>query len=335
MLTPEQEQWINGRSDTKKITVVPYDPRSEELYQKVATRIHKVLGPEAAVEHGGASSLGISGQDEIDVAIVAKREMIDVYIPKLEKEFGEVQSRYPDRARFAVVEDGKKIDLKIIDVGHESYKKEKIFNQYLRNHPDDLERYRILKEECNGFSVREYYRKKIEFINGIHEKIDGIRFERLSQERLEEALVIIGVTFPDSLAAVTDIYKTSLENNKEDEHWKTRRILEYWMAIDTVTNNIVGLTGFYQLTKHTTDEIWLGWYAVDPKVRGNGIGRKILEWTIGEARKRGYVYFRLWTTTDPGEAVAQKLYDSMGLNIYKKELDEKSGDTILFRELKL
>ena len=116
----------------------------------------------------------------------------------------------------------------------------------------------------------------------------NIRFEQLSQGRLAEALSLIAMTFPDYLEHVEKIYRVSLENNKEDEHWKTRRILEYWIAIDSDSDTVVALTGFYQLTEHSKDEVWLGWYCASPSVRGRGVGRRTLEWTIGEARSRGY-----------------------------------------------
>jgi GrpB-like predicted nucleotidyltransferase (UPF0157 family) len=167
MLTPDQEKWISERSDVKKITVVPYDPRTDRLFDIIKKKVHDILGPEVFVEHDGASGLGISGQDEIDVSIVVEKEKFADYIPKLEKKFGQVKSHYPDRARFEVQEEGKKIDLKIIDVHHPNYTRSKIFLAYLRAHPEDLEKYRILKEKSDGMTVKEYYRTKIEFINDI------------------------------------------------------------------------------------------------------------------------------------------------------------------------
>lgn len=166
MITKEQEEFLSTLSD-KAISIVPYDPRTERLYGSIKERILKVLGPEAVVEHCGASSFGISGQDEIDVTIVANKAMFADYIPKLEKEFGPMKSQYPDRVRFKTEVEGKKIDLKISDEDHPNHIRGKIFEAYLWKHPEELERYRILKEESNGVTVKEYYRRKIEFINDI------------------------------------------------------------------------------------------------------------------------------------------------------------------------
>ena len=170
MITPEQEKWIQHLSG-RVISMYPYDPRSEELFQKIKRKIQDILGLDIEVEHVGASSLGISGQDEIDVSIVVDKEKFQEYVPKLEVVFGPVASDYPDRKRFEVREEGKKIDLKIVDRNHPNYLDGKKFEKYLRNHPESLGEYRILKEECSGKTNQEYYRKKIEFINSIIEKV--------------------------------------------------------------------------------------------------------------------------------------------------------------------
>ncbi len=166
MLTPEQEQWLDSLSD-RVVTIVPYDPRAEELFKIVKEKIVAVLGTEAKVEHGGSTLFQMPGQDEIDVAIVADKEMFPEYIEKLEPVFGPVRSLYPDRARFEVKEQGKKIDLKLVDQNHINYIEGKILEDYIMAHPEALERYRVLKEESDGLTLKEYYRRKILFNNDI------------------------------------------------------------------------------------------------------------------------------------------------------------------------
>lgn len=171
MLTPLQEKWIESLSD-RKISIVPYDDRSEQLYTKIRDKVHDILGQGVTVEHCGASSLGVLGQDEIDVSILAHEDQFDEYVQKLEKVFGPVRSRYSDRARFEVREDGKKIDLKIVDMNHRNYRESKVFEDHLRRNPEDLEIYKNLKAECNGMKLKEYYRRKTEFLNEILEKYE-------------------------------------------------------------------------------------------------------------------------------------------------------------------
>lgn len=108
MLTPEQEAWINTLSD-RIISITPYDPRSQVLFERVQKKIHSLLGEDVMVEQEGSTIFGIAGQNEVDVSIVVPKEKFPEYIPKLEFMFGSVQSNYPDRARFEVKEEGKKI----------------------------------------------------------------------------------------------------------------------------------------------------------------------------------------------------------------------------------
>ncbi len=166
MITKAQEEWLATLSD-KPVTIIPYDPRSDRIFSEIKEKIISVLGPDVVVEHSGASGLGISGQDEIDVSIPSEAEKFDQYITGLEKALGPMKVRYPERVRFSVKHEGKKIDLQLIDKLDPAYLNSKKFEAYLRGHPSDLERYRIFKENGNGLTVKQYYRNKIEFINEI------------------------------------------------------------------------------------------------------------------------------------------------------------------------
>ena len=167
MLTPKQEQWIETLSSDRTISIVPYDPRTEELFERVKNKIQGVLGSDINVWHVGASSLRISGQDEIDVQVPVEIEKFPACISLLETIFGKVRKIYPTRARFEVREDGKKIDFALVDANNEDWLNHVKFQNYMKSYPLELERYRILKEELNGMIVKEYYRRKTEFINEI------------------------------------------------------------------------------------------------------------------------------------------------------------------------
>ncbi len=170
MLTPEQEQWVNHLSDETKIKIIPFDPRAENIFNAVATRIYATIGPSTPFHHSGATSLGISGQDEIDTYIPISIENFGEYILKLTELFGQAKKIYPeDRAHFITNQDGKHVDIYLINKDAPSWTNGVIFHDYLKSHPEALERYRILKEDGSGLSVREYYRQKTEFINEILE----------------------------------------------------------------------------------------------------------------------------------------------------------------------
>jgi GrpB-like predicted nucleotidyltransferase (UPF0157 family) len=83
--------------------------------------------------------------------------------------YGEPKSRYSlKRSRFTIMLDGKHIDIFVINKDDTGWTDNVVkFHSYLLSHPSELDRYRRLKEELNGQTVREYYRRKTEFINAI------------------------------------------------------------------------------------------------------------------------------------------------------------------------
>mgnify|MGYP001558410204 FL=1 len=171
MLTLEQEKWIAHLSDENKISIVPFDPTAEEKFQRVKQRIQDAVGKEISVEHRGATSLGISGQDEIDVYIPIPSAKFNLLIEPLKNIFGEPRSLYSlERARFVTEEEGKHVDIFLINAEHDGWKNAIKFETYLRSHSEVLEKYQQLKENGDGLSVREYYRRKTEFINEILSK---------------------------------------------------------------------------------------------------------------------------------------------------------------------
>ncbi len=170
MLTSEQEKRIAHLSEEDEIKISPFDPSAEEKIQRVRERIREGV-KDIRVEHCGATSLWISGQDEIDIYLPVAPEVFDCLIGPLTKMFGRSRSLYPlERARFVTEQDGKHVDVFLINQDHAGWINGVIFRDYLKSHPRALEEYRKIKEEGDGMSVRGYYRMKMEFINDILSK---------------------------------------------------------------------------------------------------------------------------------------------------------------------
>lgn len=175
MLSKKQKDWLNHLSSEKKINILPFDPRVNEIFLKIKNKIQDNLGRDTRVEHRGASSLGISGQDEIDVYVPVSPSVFNSYIPRMSKIFGEPRSLYPlERVRFSEEMDSKKIDLFLINEEHDDWINGCKFENFLKAHPKDLEKYRKLKEEMNGFTVKDYYTRKNEFINRVLKKANKL-----------------------------------------------------------------------------------------------------------------------------------------------------------------
>lgn len=171
MLTEKEEKWVDSLG-ASKIVVVPFDASCEEKFMRLQSIIQTGLGEEVPVEHHGASSLGISGQDEIDAYIPVPPNLYDYYVNRVTELFGAPRSHYPlERTRFRADVDGKRIDLFVINEESEGWINSLKFEHYLKTHPETLEQYRVLKETNSGLPSSEYYRRKIEFI---HEILDAI-----------------------------------------------------------------------------------------------------------------------------------------------------------------
>ncbi len=159
----------------------------------------------------------------------------------------------------------------------------------------------------------------------------NLLFKPLSEDNIKEAVDVLHCIFPEDGKEAEKHYYQSLDPN--DPSWKTHLFWRYYVVFDESRNKIIAITGFYNLAEHSQDEVWLGWYGVLPEARGHGVGRKVLEWTIQTAKENGFKKFRLWTTTSPDEAEAQKLYDSMGIKVWKNEKYKDSNYEKLYREI--
>ena len=109
--------------------------------------------------------------------------------------------------------------------------------------------------------------------------------------------------------------------------------LDFWGAIDRRNRALLGTVGLYQYTRDAKEAVWLAWFCVAPEVRRRGIGSKLLDFSIKEAKRTGLQYLRLYTSDRSGEAAAQILYESRGLKVVARK--RHLFHTRIYRELNL
>lgn len=132
-------------------------------------------------------------------------------------------------------------------------------------------------------------------------------------------------------------FQASLDPEKFRDYWikfQDKKI-DCYVAQESVAGPLIGITGLYQGKNDPADVAWLGWFGVDSAYRGRGLGKKLLLWTMAQARSEGYKKLRLYTSTYPAEAAAQILYEKLGFSITGQEI--KPGDiyTTIYREATL
>ncbi len=161
----------------------------------------------------------------------------------------------------------------------------------------------------------------------------------LSHETLEECIDLVIRSFPeDTPTEIRSALTSSLEREDQDLkdwlHSKGCTTVTYWIAMERTT--VIGITGLYARIEDEKDEAyWLGWFCVDPAHRGRGAGSLLLDYSIEEAKGAGKHFLRLYTTSSPNEAAAQKLYDKKGFVTFCEKDDPDSEYKIIDKELRL
>lgn len=167
----------------------------------------------------------------------------------------------------------------------------------------------------------------------------GISIEPLSKENLQEAISLANSVFPEEVDS---------EENPELEYLATLEPETYRTEMSSVgiiseknwvarrNGEVVGVIGLYQKSSDPEGVIWLGWYCVLPQARHQGIGTGMLEEIIAAARNEGYEKIRLWTTSEPHVADAQKLFEKVGFALVREDTYANNPlYKILYREKKL
>lgn len=173
MLTQEQEKRLSYFCNTDETKIYPFDPKCLERFEIIQETIKTILGKNTKIELRGSSGLRISGKGELDIYIPVDVDEFDITVSKIKTLFGEPGSLYPlDRARFAASDKKFGDEVFVVNEQGKSWLSGLKFESYLKDNPDELERYKKLKEQSSGLSTQAYYRAKEEYINEILSKVN-------------------------------------------------------------------------------------------------------------------------------------------------------------------
>jgi GNAT superfamily N-acetyltransferase len=165
-----------------------------------------------------------------------------------------------------------------------------------------------------------------------------IRIEHLEHNHLSDARKLVWRCFPRQ--TIFERLSFWAIANHRSPHMRRMMawvgvadFLDFWGAIDQQTGKLLGTTGLYQYTCDVTEAVWLAWFCVAPEARRKGIGSRLLDFYIEQAKRTGLQYLRLYTSDRPVEAAAQILYESRGLKVVVKKW--RPFYTTIYRELRL
>lgn len=162
-------------------------------------------------------------------------------------------------------------------------------------------------------------------------------YEFLSDENIDEAIALVYSVFPYEFGtgdSPEEAYRASLDRVDHKDFIKSHNLkdLNYFVVRDSDSEKIVGVTGWYTENIDSENIAWLGWYCVDKNKREKGYGKEILNWTIEQVKEKSFKVFKLYTSNDENEKVAQKLYEDLGFKIIKEEQKEGDNYITIYRE---
>jgi ribosomal protein S18 acetylase RimI-like enzyme len=168
--------------------------------------------------------------------------------------------------------------------------------------------------------------------------VTDISIEHLDDTRLSEARKLVWRCFPHqspferlSFWAIANRHSSYMRRMMT---WVgVADFLDFWGAFDSQTGALLGTTGLYQYTCDAAEAVWLAWFCVAPEARRQGVGSRLLDFSIEKAKGTGLPYLRLYTSDWPNEAAAQFLYESRGLKVVARKW--RVFYTTIYRELRL
>jgi GrpB-like predicted nucleotidyltransferase (UPF0157 family) len=161
----------------KPIEVVPYDVGWPARYAQLDERVRRVLGDRVLdLQHVGSTAVsGLAAKPVIDgVLTVADPADESTYVPGLGADGFVLRVREPEwqEHRMLTMPD-RSINLHVFGPGATEPRRQRLFRDWLRSHPDDRDAYGALKTELagRGFTrVMDYNNHKAELVYDLYEK---------------------------------------------------------------------------------------------------------------------------------------------------------------------
>lgn len=177
MLTKDEKDFLNKIPADKKVYIHSFDPKAVKVAEDLIRSINNIH-PNLEIKHLGASVLGISGQNDIDIYTFSNPKDFDKFLPGLAKLFGKPFYRHKTFIEWKFSKNGFDIEFYLTSPNSETMKRQiKVF-EILKNNKDLLKEYEKLKKSMNGKSFREYQEKKYKFYHRILDnKIKAILFD--------------------------------------------------------------------------------------------------------------------------------------------------------------
>lgn len=165
MLNTNEEKYLSKIPADKKVSFFPYDPKAAEIADEIISKIENAI-PEADIRFMGASALGTSGQNDIDIYVLASPDNYSRYLPKLKKLFGDPFAGI-SLIEWSFISSGHEVSIYLDDSEKKTTKEQIKTFEILKNDEDLLAEYEKIKVEASKLFLRDYQRAKYKFYHKI------------------------------------------------------------------------------------------------------------------------------------------------------------------------
>ena len=164
MLTDGQKNYLSKLSPeqaSRIVVIKPYDPQLSVIADAVITKIKKQI-PDADIRYMGASALGISGQNDVDIYVICPKSLKEEYLGGLAPLFGE-----QIKNKWHWFDGCYEVSVYLSDPEDHKFKEQLDIFSLFKTDPEVLREYEQLKTSMNGKTYKEYQIGKYEFYNRV------------------------------------------------------------------------------------------------------------------------------------------------------------------------
>ncbi len=162
MLTKDEKNYLAEIPTSQKVTIKVFDPKARNTGESIVSKIKASL-PGIKVLFMGATALGIAGQNDIDIYVLADPKEFSKYLPSLKKLLGKPKHIHKTFIEWNFEENGYSVELYLTEPPERQIK---VF-QILKSDKKLLKKYENLKLKFDGKSFRDYQKAKYEFYDKI------------------------------------------------------------------------------------------------------------------------------------------------------------------------
>lgn len=162
MLSEDEKNYLKKIPPGKRVHISPFDPKTAEAAKEIILSIKKIY-PNLEIVHMGASKLGISGQNDLDIYAFSQPSDFKKYLPGIIKTIGNPIHKHKTFIEWGFSKNGFQVQFYLTEKGSPTMQKQiKIFEIFKHNKLL-LAEYERLKESLDGKPFRQYQEKKYGF----------------------------------------------------------------------------------------------------------------------------------------------------------------------------